>query len=121
MIDITPSRECGNSPKNQFAEQIALALESRDVDILRNALDEHVIWERSDGSISGRDQVVAQLENMQRPDGLRVDHVVTHGKAGAVNGVTEFKGTERDRRFCHVLTFTNTKCQTVQRITSFSR
>lgn len=119
MTDITPSRDCGNSPKNQFAEQIAIAMETGDTGFARDALDDNVMWESSKGDISGRSQVLARLEQALQPDRLFIDHVVTHGSAGAVNGVAEHEGSMRPRRFCYILTFTNTKCRMLRRITSF--
>lgn len=120
MTTIKQSRDCGNSPKNRFAEQIAIALETGDTGFLTDVLDEGVTWEVASGEISGCEQVLAQVKKVQKPKGLSIDHVVTHGKAGAVNGVLEFDSAGRARRFCHVLTFTNAKCQTLRRITSFS-
>lgn len=117
MTTISQSRDCGNSPKNRFAEQIAIALEIGDTGFLTDVLDEGVTWEAASGEVTGCDQVLAQVKKTRKPKGLSIDHVVTHGKAGAVNGVLELDSAGR---FCHVLTFTNTKCQTLQRITSFS-
>lgn len=119
MTDITPSRDCGNSPKNQFAEQIAIAMETGDTGFARDALDDNVMWESAKGDISGRKQVLARLEQASKPDRLFIDHVVTHGKAGAINGVAEIEGSKQARRFCYMLTFTNTKCRMLQRITEF--
>jgi len=31
MVEITGSRDCGNSPKNQFAQDVAIALETGQV------------------------------------------------------------------------------------------
>lgn len=120
MTDITPSRDCGNSPKNQFAEQIAIALETGDIDFLSDVLDDGIAWETADGEMTGSEAVLVQMAQVDKPSQLRIDHVITHGKVGAVNGVADSKGVGRARRFCHVLTFTNTKCQTLRRVTSFS-
>lgn len=120
MTTISQSRDCGNSPKNRFAEQIAIALETGDTGFLTDVLDEGVTWETAGGEVTGCEQVLAQVKKTRKPKGLSIDHVVTHGKAGTINGVLEFGKSGRARRFCHVLTFTNTKCQTLQRITSFS-
>lgn len=120
MTDVTPSSDCGNSPKNQFAEQIAIAMETGDIGFLADVLDDSVTWEVGGDDVSGRGDVLAKLAQAQVPSRLLIDHVVTHGKAGAVNGAAEFDSSEDVRRFCHVLTFTNTKCRTIRRITSLS-
>lgn len=119
MTDITPSPDCGNSPKNKFAEQIAIAMETGDLGFLADVLEESVTWEIGKDDVSGREHVLSLKEQAKVPSRLLIDHVVTHGKAGAVNGVAEFDNAGDVRRFCHVLTFTNTKCRTVRRITSF--
>lgn len=120
MIDIIPSRDCGNSPKNQFAEQVALALETGDIDFLKETLGQGVRWKTTGRDLVGCEQFLAQLEITQEPSHFQVDHVVTHGKVGAVNDVAESEGPGPVRRFCHVLTFINTKSRTPRRITSFS-
>lgn len=120
MTVVIKSRDCGNSPKNQFAEKIAIAVESGDTVFLTEVFDESIAWETTKGDFAGAEQVLAQLKNTKEPDRLIIDHVVTHGKAGTVNGLAQRNGAADDRRFCHVLTFTNTKCNKVLRITSFS-
>lgn len=120
MTIVIQSRDCGNSPKNQFAEKVAIAVEIGDVDFLTEILDESIAWETTKGDFTGAEQVLAQLKNTKESDRLVIDHVVTHGKAGTVNGLAQRNGVATDRRFCHVLTFTNTRCNKVQRITSFS-
>lgn len=119
MTDIVPSGDCGNSPKNQFAERIAIALETGDAAFLSDLLDSDFNWEVGSDNLSGPEPALTRLKSAKRPVRLIIDRVVTHGKAGAVNGVAEFSRPKRRRRFCHVLTFTNTKCNRLGRITSF--
>lgn len=119
MTRINSSRDCGNSPKNRFAEQIAIALETGDDKFLGEILDTGAVWETAAGQCEGREQVLARLASRPPPARLHIDHVITHGKAGAVNGLVEAQGGE-SRRFCHILTFTSARCQSVGRITSFS-
>ena len=48
---------------------------------------------------------------------LTIDHVVTHGRAGAVDGSLTFAG--RAARFCDVFDFSNAKGSSVSRIISY--
>lgn len=120
MTDIVPSGDCGNSPKNQFAERIAVALEASDTEFLSDLLESDFNWEVGSDNLRGPEPVLTRLASVKPPARLIIDRVVTHGKAGAVNGVAEFSRPRRRRRFCHVLTFTNTQCNRLGRITSFS-
>jgi hypothetical protein len=49
---------------------------------------------------------------------LTIEHVISHGKAGAVNGVVEFG--EKRRAFCFVFEFSSARGTEVSGITSFS-
>jgi hypothetical protein len=49
---------------------------------------------------------------------VTIHHVVTHGKAGAVNGTMKLKDG-RSRQFCDVHEFTNAKGTSVRAITSY--
>lgn len=119
MSDIQRSRDCGNSPKNQFAENIAISIELGDADFLGEVLAPDAEWELEDGSQLDAEASRSHLEaSRQKPDSLVIDHVVTHGKSGAVNGTAEGAGRPT-RRFCHVVEFSNTKCDKVRRLISY--
>lgn len=119
MVEITPSNDCGNSPKNQFAEQIAIATELRDREFLAGALAPEAEWELENGDTLNGDALSRHLvDSKESCVSLTVEHVVTHGKAGAVNGTLKLKSGS-SRRFCHVMEFKNTKCREVVRLVSY--
>lgn len=49
---------------------------------------------------------------------LTIEHVITHGRSGAVNGVIEFR--DKKRAFCNVYDFANTRGTLVKAVTSYS-
>jgi hypothetical protein len=70
--------------------------------------------------IAGRADLLGFLggEGKFKFERLTICHVVTHGKAGAVNGAIQFEGGP-SREFCDVYGFTNAKGTCVQAITSY--
>ena len=117
MTRITRSPDCGNSPKNQTAEDIALALmgQSR---LAPDLLSEGASWEKPGGALVGRDAIAAALDAPAPFDWIEVTEVVTHGKAGSVSG--RFKRPdERPKLFCHVIRFTSASAKQIAQIVSF--
>lgn len=119
MTRIIRSKDCGNSPKNVFAEDIALALEKQDKVFLIEVFEPNLAWENGNETLSGQEACVAQLAKLKKPTKIKIDHVVTHGKSGAVNG-TSWHGKSEPRRFCHILEFANARCKTLARICTYS-
>ncbi|MBA2668194.1 MAG: hypothetical protein H0U69_14290 [Trueperaceae bacterium] len=117
MTHIRRSADCGNSPKNGLAEDVAVALETRGVDVLTPILDPEVEWHHPNGVVTSARSVADQVAIGVAPNSVTIDHVVSHGKVAAVNGTTE-RG-QGERRFCHVLVFTSTTFKKVRRIESF--
>ncbi|HEY7774224.1 MAG TPA: hypothetical protein VIC26_13665 [Marinagarivorans sp.] len=117
MTKINRSADCGNSPKNKTVEDIGIALESRDTEFLSSILDSEAVWSYSSSTTTKAERILETLSTLDKPAALFIDHVMSHGKVGAVNG-----GSERgkgEQRFCHVIEFTSTKCNRVKRIESY--
>ena len=117
MVQITRSPDCANSPKNQRVEDIALALLGVG-DLPDTALSEGAVWDRAGGSISGRTAIQTARATLPACQDIRVDQVVSHGKAGTASGVVVRAG-EGARLFCHVIRFTSATAQQVAQIVSF--
>lgn len=113
MTRVTLSGECGNSPKNAFAEAIAVALLTGDTAVLGDALaDECSATLPGATKVVGRDAAVAAVTRIVgNPKSLRVDHAITHGRVGAVNG--SFVSEKRETGFAFTLEFKNTKADSV--------
>ncbi|WBU60309.1 hypothetical protein [Paracoccus albus] len=111
------SGDCGNSPKNKLAQDIAVGLETGGLSA--ELLADDVVWQRADGKeIEGAEAVLAALDRVKAPKLVKVDHAISHGKVGAANGIS----TGRDgkaRGFAHVIGFTSTSAKKVAVIRSY--
>lgn len=117
MTNIQRSADCGNSPKNKLAEDVAVALETGDADFLTGLLDPKVEWRHPGGIVRTARGVVDGVGNGDMPNSLVIDHVVSHGKVAAINGTR--KSSHNEERFCHVLEFTSATFKKIWRIESF--
>jgi hypothetical protein len=117
MAQVNRSTDCGNSPKNKMVEDIAIALDTRDIDFLSFILDSEAVWNHEGGTSTTSEAILDQVGAVAKPTSLTVDHVMSHGKVGAVNGTA--KRERREHRFCHVIEFTSVKCNRVRRIESY--
>ena len=118
MVQIHDSKDCGNSPKNKFVQDVAVAIECGEA--VPSAFSEDVIWENpSKEPISGKDAVFEDLEARPKPSSVVVQHAISHGRVGAASGEVTFTNGDT-QRFCHVFEFTNTKANCVAVVRSYS-
>lgn len=114
MTEVSRSQDCGRSPKNARAEEIALALMGVG-DLPPGILAEAASWERPEGAVMGREAILnARATDLDR---VEVEQVVTHGKAGSVSG--RFTKAGETRLFCHVIRFTSASANQVGQLVSF--
>ncbi len=114
---IQGSKDCGNSPKNQFVQDVSVALECGEA--LPEAFSEDVIWEQpATQPMSGKTALLEHLGSRPKPASITVLHAISHGKVGAANGEVTFADGQT-RRFCHVFEFTNTKANCISVIKSY--
>lgn len=119
MTQVNRSQDCGNSPKNNFAQELAIALEKGDVDALDEVLAENATCTLATGvQMSRHDFLELLRETRSKPTAIDIDRVVTHGKAGAVNGVSRMAPADL-RPFCHIIHFANAKGDRVGHISSY--
>ena len=108
---IQGSRDCGNSPKNRFVQDFAIAIESGDP--VPDSVSETIVWEGvSQEPITGSAAFAAALKRRRAPQGITIEHAISHGKVGAACG-TVLGANGEERRFAHVFEFTNTKANCV--------
>ncbi len=118
MPELKLSADCGNSPKNQFVERVTVALLLHDRDTLERLLSADLRWERiGDEAILDK---AAILEGKHLPDAdaiaaLEIEHVLTHGKVGAVNGIARFE-SGRSWLFAAIYEFFNAKASSIKDI-----
>jgi hypothetical protein len=115
MPEVIRAADCGNSPKNQRAEDIALALFGAG-DLPEDMIAQDAVWDRAGGALSGREAILDAIA----PEGIvriAVDQVVTHGRAGSVSGRITRAG--QTRLFCHVIRFSSASARQIAHIVSF--
>lgn len=118
MIQIHGSKDCGNSPKNKFVQEITIALETGKAQ--PEYFSEDVVWENASGTpVHGRNALVKELAARPEPAAIIVLHAISHGKVGAANGEVTF-GDGGSRRFSYIFEFTNTNASSISLITSYS-
>ncbi|MFC6760782.1 hypothetical protein ACFQFQ_16805 [Sulfitobacter porphyrae] len=117
MTRIQGSKDCGNSPKNRFVQDVAIALETGDATPEKFADD--VIWERAtETSLEGKKSLLKSLAARDTPETVIIEHAISHGKVGAASGETTLNGAAR--RFCHVIEFASVKGDLVAVIKSYA-
>lgn len=120
MTKIQGSSDCGNSPKNKFAEQIAICIETGKVDELAPLLVPDFRWNNEDASEHPAAEFLDAVGGAAAASGIVIDRVVTHGRNGAVSGSTvSQQGSQA--RFCHIMQFANAKGTTLAAIDSFRK
>ena len=117
MTQVTRSPDCANSAQNRRIENIALALMGEG-DLPDAALSEGAVWDRSGGAVLGRPAIQQARENQPTCKSIRIEQVVSHGKAGTASGVlTRPDGSTR--LFCHVIRFTRSENGETAQMVSF--
>jgi len=115
VTEVLRSPDCGNSPKNLAAQEIALALMGVGT-LPEDALVEAVAWDVPGGAVTGRAAVLARAA-AQSADVIAVDQVVTHGRGGSVSGRITRGGDTR--LFCHLIRFTSAAARDIAQLVSF--
>ncbi len=120
-MEIRRSPNCGNAPKNLFVEELAVAISTQDLEGVSSSISDQVQW-RVVGrfTVRGRQAFIKALPEIcpRKAKALQIHRVVSHGRAGAVNGELELNSGEVVE-FCHVFEFTNTKGTAVGQVTSY--
>lgn len=120
MLTVIPSGDCGNSPKNQFVETFTIAMAQQDEAFLLASVTDDVTWRIvGQPAITGKAAFSKALGDQPGSvSKIRITHVLTHGKVGAVNGTcTHEDGTMDD--FCVVYEFGNAKATTIRTIKAY--
>jgi hypothetical protein len=123
LTKILRSKDCGNSPKNKFIEELEIAIAKSDIEFLLNRVTEDIHWNIvGHKSVRGAGKLSEALRRASPASAiteLTIHHIVTHGKAGAVNGVRKYKdGVTCD--FCTVYEFSSAKGTSVSGITHYA-
>lgn len=119
MTRIYKDTGCGNSPKNHRLQEFVVAIAKADVSGISKAVTDEIRWAPVGRKpVAGREAFTKAITRYGPATELTIEHVISHGKVGAVNGIVEFG--EKRRAFCYVFEFSNAKGTEVGSITSYS-
>ena len=121
MTRVIAAEDCGNSPKNLFVASLATAFAKGDTRFILGSVTDDIRWQIvGQQLVQGKEAFAEALQRMtcDKVAELTLGHVVTHGKAGAVNGTQKLEGG-RTRAFCEVYEFSGAKGTRVSAITSY--
>lgn len=122
MVRIVGGHDCGNAPKKLLLRDFNIAFANGDIDTLLDNVSDDVCWTQvGSGEIVGKEAFAAALAEMT---GLEVtelvlQHIITHGNVGSVNGVLRFKDGKAVG-FCDVYRFSShAKDAKIKEMTSY--
>jgi limonene-1,2-epoxide hydrolase len=121
MTKVIISEDCGNSPKNIFVQELTIAFAKGDLRFILDKVTDDVRWTIvGDSLIEGKEKIMEMLEQMKndKAEELTIQHIATHGNAGAVDGKMKFKNG-KTVAYCNVYEFSNAKGTSVKEITSY--
>ena len=119
MMKVIRSSGCGNSPKQKLVEDMSVALAGADVGIMASLAVPELVWLHiGKKPIEGQDAVLSAIRKSGPATEVAIERVVSHGRAGAVNGIIT-RGGKRTA-FCHMFEFNNTKGTHVKSISTYS-
>ena len=118
-MKVIRSSGCGNSPKQKLVEDMSVALAGADVGIMASLAVPELVWLHiGKKPIEGQDAVLSAIRKSGPATEVAIERVVSHGRAGAVNGIIT-RGGKRTA-FCHMFEFNNTKGTHVKSISTYS-
>ena len=121
MTRIICAADCGNSPKKLFLRDFNAALARGNQAAVLKRLADDIDWDWvGSARVRGREAVASMLRRMHQepPQELVMEHIITHGDAGSVNGTLRLTNG-RSYGFCHVFVFSGAGGKQIRRITSY--
>jgi hypothetical protein len=119
MTRVQKRVDCANSPKNEVLQELTIAMARGNEARVREFLTTSFEWlPVGRQPVAGVDAVCKALLHYGPASVLIIQHVISRGRSGAVDGVIEF-GAKR-RAFCNVFDFENSKGNRVRALTSYS-
>jgi hypothetical protein len=117
-MKVIRSSDCGNSPKQKLLEDISVALAGADAGLIDSLAVPELVWLHvGKKPVEGQDAVLSTIQKSGPATEVAIERVVSHGRAGAVNGIIT-RGGKRTA-FCHMFEFNNTKCTHVKSISTY--
>lgn len=120
MTVIVGNTDCGNSPKMEFLKEFNIAFAKGDVEFLTQHVTDDFIWEMiGKSNVEGKEKFKEALLLMMeyQTSELRFEHILSHGKFGAVHGKMKMKSGEQ-YAFADFYNFATAKGDKVKKLTS---
>lgn len=108
-VKIHVQADCGNSPRKAQIRDVTIAYAQGDSDQVIAQVADTIRWHLVGDKLSeGKPAFTETLKTMQgvQATELWIDHIITHGKSGAVNGRVHL-ADQRTFAFCDIVTFTS--------------
>lgn len=121
MTKVIIREDYGNSPKNVFVQELTIAFAKGDTKFIQSNVTDDVRWVIvGDSLVEGKGKIVEMLKQLKNDKvvELTIQHIATHGKAGAVDGRLKFKNGKKVA-YCNVYEFSNSKGTSVKEINSY--
>jgi len=119
MTTIDVRVNCGNSPKSRLLVDLITAIAVADESTIAALVTADVAWHPvGRKAVHGQQAFCKAITRYGAATAVAVEHVLTHGAGGAIDGIVEF-GDKR-RAFCYVVDFASAKGSQVRRLTSYS-
>lgn len=110
-MKIHGSKDCGNSPKNLFVQDMAVAFETGEIDPV-TVTEDLVFRDSQPNAVPGITTPVPWLVGYAMPVEIEIQHAIAHGRTGAANGVSTYPDGST-RSFSYVFEFKNTTAKCV--------
>lgn len=111
MTKIICLENCENSPRKGMLRDLNTAFARNDANEVLAQLADDVQWRMvGDRTFQGKEAVEEALRSMagdQPATELRIDHILTHGREAALDGVLTFE-SGRQIAFCDIYVFSST-------------
>ena len=119
--EVNLTADCGNSPKNILLKDFTIAFARGHAEFVLERVSDHLVW--MDTGMQGQkglDDLKAELIKKQtgRMVKMVLSHVLSHGKAGAVDGIFQL-ANGRQHVFCGIFEFASAKADRISRIKSY--
>ena len=121
MVKTTLNPTCGNAPKKDFLKQFNIAFVNGNTTFLEENVTDNIIWNIiGSKKIEGKVSFKIELQKMKNKavTELVLNHILTHGKEGAVNGIVKMENGKK-YAFSDFYEFSGAKGMKIKLITSY--
>lgn len=121
-IKVIVPQNCGNSPKINFIKELNISMAKRNLQFLYDHITDDIKWSiLGVQKLIGKNKVIKLMEELRDLSilELNLQTIITHGTAGAVNGVVILRDSSRIE-YCSIYTFTsNSKNIKIKEMTTY--